>query len=122
MTEIILRNETPSDHWIVENLTREAFWNQYAPACMEHYLLHILRDSDAFIPELDVVAEVDGKLVGNIVYTKAQVVGDNGESWDVISFGPIAVLPAYQGQGIGGRLIELNLPLKGGQRVKSPVN
>jgi predicted N-acetyltransferase YhbS len=105
MDKIALRNETPSDHRIVENLTREAFWNHYAPACSEHYLLHVMRDCDAFIPELDIVAEVDGKIVGNIVYTKAKIVGDNGESYAVISFGPIAVLPEFQGKGIGGRLI-----------------
>lgn len=106
MDRIILRNETPSDYETVENLTREAFWNQYAPGCNEHYLLHVMRDSDAFICELDVVAEVDGKIVGNIVYTEAQIVGENGECHDVISFGPIAVLPEFQGKGIARRLIE----------------
>ena len=106
MDQITLRNETSSDYGTVENLTREAFWNQYAPGCSEHYLLHLMRDSDAFIRELDVVAEVDGKIVGNIVYTRAKIVGDDGECFDVISFGPIAVLPEYQGRGIGGRLIE----------------
>lgn len=106
METITLRNETPSDHRIVENLTREAFWNQYAPGCSEHYLLHVVRDADAFIRELDVVAEVDGKIVGNIVYTKAKIVCDNGECHEVISFGPVSVLPEFQGKGIGGRLIE----------------
>ena len=106
MHEITLRNETSADYQIVENLTREAFWNQYAPACNEHYLLHMMRDAAEFIRELDVVAEVDGRIVGNIVYTRAKVVGDNGESWDVITFGPIAVLPEFQGRGIGRRLVE----------------
>ena len=106
MEQIILRNEQPSDYRMVENLTREAIWNQYAPGCSEHYLLHILRDSAAFIPALDVVTEVDGQVVGNIVYTKAKIVGDGGECTEVISFGPIAVLPEFQGRGIGGRLIE----------------
>lgn len=106
MDQITLRSETPSDYRIVENLTREAFWNQYAPGCSEHYLLHLMRDSDVFIRELDVVAEVDGRIVGNIVYTKAKIAGDDGRCSEVISFGPIAVLPEFQGRGIGGRLIE----------------
>ena len=45
-------------------------------------------------------------IVGNIVYTKAKIVGDDGQCHEVISFGPIAVLPEFQRQGIGGRLIE----------------
>ena len=103
---VVLRNETVSDYRIVEELTREAFWNHHVPGCDEHYLLHIMRDSDMFIPELDIVAEVNGKIVGNIVYTKAKILDDNGAYHNVISFGPISVLPAFQGKGIGRILIE----------------
>jgi predicted N-acetyltransferase YhbS len=106
VNEFKLRNETRSDHRIVENLTREAFWNRYVPGCGEHYLLHVIRDSDAFISELDVVAEVAGEIVGNIVYTKAKILGDNGQWYEAITFGPVSVLPEFQGKGIGGRLIE----------------
>lgn len=104
--EIIIRNETPSDYRAVEELTREAFWNHHVPGCEEHYLLHRIRSVDAWIPELDFVAELDEKIVGHIVYTKAKVVTDAGISHDVISFGPISVLPEFQGRGIGGMLIE----------------
>ena len=54
---IRLRYEQPSDYKFVEELTREAFWNRYMPGCDEHYLLHILRERDCFIPGLDMVAE-----------------------------------------------------------------
>lgn len=106
MENVKLRNEEHSDNWIVENLTREAFWNQYVPGCGEHYLLHVMRNSDAFVRELDIVAEVDGRIVGNIVYTRAKILGDNGEWYEAITFGPISVLPEFQGKGIGGGLIE----------------
>ena len=106
MNELILRRETPPDYKAVEMITREAFWNHHGPGCDEHYLMHIMRDVDAFIHELDFVAEVDGEIVGNIVYTKAKIVDDQEVSHDVISFGPISVLPAYQGKGIGSELIE----------------
>ena len=65
--DIIFRPEEEKDFKIVENLTREAFWNVYRPGCNEHFILHNLRKSQAFIKELDFVAEVDGSIVGNIV-------------------------------------------------------
>ena len=103
---LTLRREKPDDYHTVEALTREAFWNHHVPGCDEHYLAHILRDSPAFVPELDYVAEVDGQLVGSILYTNASILRDDDASeLGVLSFGPISVLPAFQRQGIGRRLI-----------------
>lgn len=105
MKDTKLRKETAIDYRIVEELTREAFWNQHVPGCSEHYLLHIMRSCDEFIKELDYVAEIDGKVVANIVYCTAKIKGDSGLYYDVITFGPVSVLPEYQGKGIGGMLI-----------------
>lgn len=105
MSPITLRHETPQDYHSVEALTREAFWNHHVPGCDEHYLLHTMRAHDLFIEDLDYVAEIDGKLVGNIVYAHSKIIGDGGQDWDVITFGPVSVLPAYQSRGIGGKLI-----------------
>lgn len=102
---LILRLERPEDYRQVEVLTRDAFWNEHVPGCDEHYLVHILRGSPAFLPALDFVAERDGRLVGNIMYTKAWVEDAAGQRHDVILFGPLSVLPAVQRQGIGGALI-----------------
>ena len=104
--DIELRREQSSDYSETENVTREAFWNHYSPACSEHYLLHIMRDCPSFVPELDVVAVCDGKIVGNVVYMKSVIRADNGNSYEVLSLGPISVLPEYQRKGIGGRMIE----------------
>lgn len=103
-----MRREEPVDRREVENLTREAFWGMRGPRCDEHLLVHRLRESDAFVPELDVVAEVDGSLVGDIVFSRAQVVGEGG-SWDVLTFGPLSVLPERQGSGVGGALMRHTL-------------
>jgi predicted N-acetyltransferase YhbS len=111
MENIKLRNETPSDYRIVEDLTREAFWNHHVPGCNEHYLLHIMRDSDAFIRNLDYIAEINGKIVGSIVYTNSKIMGDNGECYEVITFGPLSVIPEYQRKGIGGMLVEHTIKL-----------
>ncbi|ADY55244.1 GCN5-related N-acetyltransferase [Syntrophobotulus glycolicus DSM 8271] len=107
--KIKLRLEQPADYRKVEELTREAFWNHYVPGCNEHYLLHIMRDCGAFIRELDTVAEIDGEIVGNIVYTKGKILGDDGISREVLSFGPVSVLPALKAAGIGSALIEYTL-------------
>lgn len=104
-----LRLEQSADYRNVEELTREAFWNHHVPGCNEHYLLHIMRDCGAFIRELDIVAEIDGEIVGNIVYTKAKILGDDGISREVLSFGPVSVLPAFWAKGIGSALIEYTI-------------
>ena len=41
---IIIRNETKNDYKEVEKITREAFYNLYIPGCVEHYLVHIMRE------------------------------------------------------------------------------
>ena len=69
--EIELRNERFSDYPETENVVREAFWNRYSPGCYEHYLIHIMRYSRAFVPQLDFVAVFDDKIVGNIVFLKS---------------------------------------------------
>lgn len=104
--KVEFRLEKPADYRETESVTREAFWNLYSPGCCEHYLLHIMRGHPAFVPELDVVAECDGTIVGNVVYVKGMIKGDNGEEYEVLSLGPISVLPEYQRMGIGRRLIE----------------
>ena len=90
---ITIRNEEPSDYQEVEKLTRRAFYNMYVPGCMEHYLVHIMRGHDDFIPELDFVLELDGRIVGNIMYTKARLVDEAGEEKEILTFGPVSVDP-----------------------------
>ena len=108
---ITLRLEEEKDYRTVEELTRAAFWNVYKPGCDEHFVLHNLRSSLNFLPELDFVAERNGMIVGNIVYSKCKVVSDAGKEQEVLTFGPVSVLPAYQGQGIGNLLVRHTLEL-----------
>lgn len=104
--EIELRRERPSDYRQSETVTREAFWNRFVPGCTEHYLLHILRECPAFVPELDVVAILDGRVVGNAVCLRAVIRTDDGREAEVLTLGPISVLPQHQRKGIGRRMIE----------------
>lgn len=106
MQDLIIRNETEKDYRIVEEMTREAFWNLYVPGCDEHYLVHTMRDHEDFIPELDFVVEADGRIVGNIMYTKAKLIDETGSEKSILTFGPVSVLPEYQRTGIGKKLLE----------------
>jgi len=108
--EIVIRLEEEKDFSIVENLTREAFWNVYCPGADEHLLVHNLRESSVFIKELDFVAINDSKIVGNIMYAEAAV-KNNDLEYTVLTFGPVSVLPEYQNKGIGGKLINHTIKL-----------
>ena len=103
---IIIRNEEEKDYSIVEEMTRKAFYNLYIPGCTEHYLVHIMRKHNDFIPELDFVLELDGKIIGNIMYTKARLVDENGQEKEILTFGPLCIHPDYQRKGYGKKLLE----------------
>lgn len=111
--DLILRNETSADYRVVEELTREAFWNVNVPGCDEHYLMHILRDSADFIPALDIVALSGNRVVGNIAYTRSAVLRGDAVACETVTFGPLSVLPQFQRQGVGGALIRHTLALAG---------
>ena len=83
--DIKLRIGQPSDYNETENVTREAFWNHFSPGCDEHYLLHIMRNHPKFVPELDIVAELNGKIVGNVVCLKSFIMADDGNQYEVLS-------------------------------------
>lgn len=102
-----MRNERKEDYRIVEELTRKAFWNISEPGCNEHYLAHILREHEDFIPELDFVAEMpDGTIAGNVMYTLAKLTDEEGREMSALTFGPISVHPAYQRMGISRVMLE----------------
>jgi putative acetyltransferase len=110
---IIIRNEREKDYRIVEELTREAFWNLYVPGCSEHFILHNLRKSSDFIPELDFIAEKEGQIVGQIAYSRGIIRDKEGSEKKIISFGPVSVLPRFQKQGIGSGLINHTISIAG---------
>lgn len=103
---IQVRNEAPQDYILVEEITRKAFWNLYVPGCGEHYLVHTMRSHEDFLPELAFVIEVDHEIIGSIMYTKARLVHDAGEEKEILTFGPLSILPKYQRMGFGKILIE----------------
>ena len=92
---IAIRKEREADHRAVEELTRRAFYNMYIPGCVEHYLVHIMRGHEDFISELDFVLELDGRIIENIMYTKARLADEAGEEKEILTFGPVSVAPEH---------------------------
>lgn len=107
--DITIRSEEEKDYRAVENLTREAFWNVYRPGCTEHYVLHCFRSNPSFVKELDFVMEVDGKLIGQVIYVRSQISCDDGKVLPIMTFGPISILPEFKRKGYGKRLLDYSM-------------
>lgn len=101
----IIRKETKEDYNETEYITREAFFNVYQEGCFEHYILNKLHSSKDYIKELAFVVEKNNKLIGHIGYTHSKLISSNNDEKDIISFGPVSIIPEYKMQGIGSKLI-----------------
>jgi len=104
-----IRLEKTEDHRVVENLVREAFWNVYRPGCMEHFVLKKLRDDPAFVKSLNFVMEKDGEIIGQNVFVKAEIRGDDGRRIPILTMGPICIANEYKRQGYGKMLLDYTL-------------
>ncbi len=97
---IIIRQEAPADYAAVYDLVKEAFASVEHADGNEQDLVNALRAGDAFLPELSLVAELDGKLAGHILFTRAKVGAD-----EVLVLAPLSVRPEYHRRGVGTALI-----------------
>lgn len=104
--DYIIRRETENDFREVETLAREAFWNLSKPGCDEHYFIHTLREHPDFVPELDYVIELDGRVIGSVMYSKSCIADENGTVKNILTMGPLCVHPDYQRKGFGKALLE----------------
>jgi len=101
---VILRQENNSDFEEVFKLIEEAFKTEEFSNHKEHFLVERLRKSDAFIPELSIVAEIDGKIIGHVLVTKLKIKNKTSD-FNSLALAPVSVLPEFQRKGIGGKLI-----------------
>lgn len=98
--QIVIRQETPADYRAVFDLVSRAFGNAEHADGDEPYLVGRLRKSSAVIEELSLVAEVDGQIVGHILFTEVRA-GDTVQ----LALAPLSVLPVRQNRGIGSLLV-----------------
>lgn len=104
-----IRLERKEEQREVENLIREAFWNVYRPGCLEHYVIHTLRNDPAFVFELNFVMEKDGKIIGQNMFMRAVIKADNGKDIPIMTMGPICIAPEFKRKGYGKILLDYSL-------------
>ena len=107
--DYIIRLERKEDRAKVENLVREAFWNVYRPGCLEHYVLHTMRNAVDFVEELDFVMEKDDEIIGQNVFVKANIKTDDGGVIPIMTMGPICIASEFKRQGYGKILLDYSL-------------
>ena len=108
-SDCVIRPERKEDERAVEELIRESFWNVYRPGCSEHYVMHVLRDDPDFVKELDFVMEKDGRLIGQNIFMRAVINGDDGKDVPVLSMGPICIANNLKRKGYGKKLLDYSI-------------
>jgi len=107
---MIIRRETPSEFGKIYELVKTAFQTAKVSNGKEQEYVDELRSGGNYIPELALVAEEEGELVGHIMLTKAHIINEQNQA-DVLLLAPISVVEQYRHQGIGSALIHMSFKL-----------
>lgn len=100
MQQIRVRAETPDDYRAIDVVHLSAFEGE-----AEAQLVAELRKSPLFIPDLSLVAELNGRIVGHVVLTRVDLLHE-GEHREILALGPMSVVPSQSHRGIGSALID----------------
>lgn len=102
----LIRQEKEEDIARVFEVNKLAFKQEN-----EAKLVDLLRKSNAFIPELSLVAVIDNIVIGHILFTKIKIVATDKTETESLALAPMAIIPAFQQKGIGGQLIKSGLTM-----------
>jgi len=100
--DILIRKEARKDYDDIFNLNKLAFGQEE-----ESRLVNKIRNGNNFIPELSLVAEKDGKIIGHILFSKIRISGSL--IFESLALAPVAVAPEFQRKGVGSQLIEVGI-------------
>ena len=101
MQNIRIRQEASDDQYQINIVNQTAFGRED-----EARLVDALRKNKrAFLPELSLVAIIEERIAGHILFTEIMIENEKQETFKSLALAPIAVLPEYQRAGIGGALI-----------------
>jgi predicted N-acetyltransferase YhbS len=102
--EIMIRAERPDDAPTITNVVLRAYANVAYSDHREHLMIERLRGTDAYIPALSLLAEIDGEATGHILLTKACILGAHS-CVATLALAPLSVVPEHQACGVGKRLV-----------------
>ena len=101
---LIVRQEKNDEIKLADSVVERAFKDEIFSNHTEHFLTARLRKSEDFIPQLSLVAELEGEIIGHIMFSRLTIesIDDSVES---LALSPVSVLPQYQREGVGSKLI-----------------
>lgn len=102
--ELLIRTETEGDVDRIAEIIELAFHEHPGSNHTEHIIVKHLRREQALA--LSLVAEVAGEIVGHIAFSEVEI-SDGSSGW--FGLGPLAIVPAMQGKGIGSALVREGL-------------
>ena len=94
---------------MIQLINRESRRGFFRPRCLEHYVLNRLRNDETFIPELDVVIELDGQIIGQNMFMQDEIKADDGRTIPIMTMGPICIAPELKRKGYGKILLDYSL-------------
>lgn len=100
MQSIVVRSETAGDIKAIDVVNLSAFEGE-----AEAQFVDALRSSPAFVPELSLVAELNGRVVGHVLLTKVPFKRRDG-IMELLALAPMSVVPSQSHRGIGSDLIQ----------------
>ena len=101
-----IRPERKEEFPQIYTLVEEAFKTAKVADGDEQDFVDMLRAGDKYVPELALVAEEDGELIGHIMLTEAMVRDSGGSETPVLLLAPVSVALGRRSRGVGGTLIE----------------
>jgi len=116
---ITIRPETPRDYYAVELLARDTSLGYYGDEADTHLIVHKVRQQKLFVPELDFVAELDGRLAGFIMYTRSRIVTKQKTYADTLCLQVLYVVHWAQCRGVGTALVRHTIPLAKGMGCRA---
>jgi len=100
--DILIRKEAKKDYNDIFYVNKLAFGQEE-----ESRLVNKIRNGNNFIPDLSLVAETDGKIIGHILFSKIEISGSS--KFNSLALAPMAVVPEFQRKGVGSKLIEAGI-------------
>lgn len=106
-----VRQEREAEFPAIYELIRTAFATAEVSDGDEQDFANRLRIHGNYIPELALVAECQGKLIGHIMLTRTVVTQDDGTPYEALMIAPLSVVLDYRNQGVGSALLKEGLRL-----------